>query len=25
VIHIKATRLTSLSDAALEMQSHDFH
>ena len=25
VIHVKATRLTALSDAALEMRSHDFH
>jgi error-prone DNA polymerase len=25
VIHIKAARLTPLSDAALELQSHDFH
>ena len=25
VIHIKATRLTALSDAALELRSHDFH
>ena len=25
VIHIKATRLTALSYAALELQSHDFH
>ena len=25
VIHIKATRLTALSDAAIELQSHDFH
>ena len=25
VIHIKATRLTALADAALEMRSHDFH
>lgn len=25
VIHIKATRLTTLSDRALEMRSHDFH
>jgi error-prone DNA polymerase len=25
VIHIKAARLTALSDRALEMRSHDFH
>ena len=25
VIHVKATRLTVLSDRALEMRSHDFH
>jgi error-prone DNA polymerase len=25
VIHVKATRLTALSDHALEMRSHDFH
>jgi error-prone DNA polymerase len=25
VIHVKATRLTPLSDAALEVHSHDFH
>jgi len=25
VIHVKATRLTALSDRALEVQSHDFH
>ena len=25
VIHVKATRLTTLSDRALEVQSHDFH
>ncbi|HWE83534.1 MAG TPA: error-prone DNA polymerase [Terracidiphilus sp.] len=25
VIHVKATRLTALSDAALEVRSHDFH
>jgi error-prone DNA polymerase len=25
VIHIKANRLTALSGAAMEMQSHDFH
>jgi error-prone DNA polymerase len=25
VIHVKATKLTALSDAALEVQSHDFH
>jgi error-prone DNA polymerase len=25
VIHIKATRLAALSDAALDMRSHDFH
>ncbi|MFP5237270.1 MAG: DNA polymerase III subunit alpha [Acidobacteriota bacterium] len=25
VIHIKATRLTALADAALELRSHDFH
>jgi error-prone DNA polymerase len=25
VIHIKATRLTALTDAALELRSHDFH
>jgi error-prone DNA polymerase len=25
VIHIKATRLTALTDAALELTSHDFH
>jgi error-prone DNA polymerase len=25
VIHVKATRLTVLSDRALEVQSHDFH
>lgn len=25
VIHIKATRLTALSDAALAVSSHDFH
>ena len=25
VIHVKATRLTALSDAALELRSHDFH
>jgi error-prone DNA polymerase len=25
VIHVKATRLTALSDAALEVHSHDFH
>jgi error-prone DNA polymerase len=25
VIHIKATRLTALSDAAIELRSHDFH
>ncbi len=25
VIHFKATRLTALSDRALEVQSHDFH
>jgi len=25
VIHVKATRLTALSDSALEVQSHDFH
>jgi error-prone DNA polymerase len=25
VIHVKATRLTVLSDCALEVQSHDFH
>lgn len=25
VIHVKATRLTALSDQALEMRSHDFH
>lgn len=25
VIHVKATRLTALSDCALEVQSHDFH
>ena len=25
VIHVKATRLTALSGAALEVRSHDFH
>jgi error-prone DNA polymerase len=25
VIHIKAARLTALSDRALEVRSHDFH
>jgi error-prone DNA polymerase len=25
VIHVKATRLSTLSDSALELQSHDFH
>jgi error-prone DNA polymerase len=25
VIHVKATRLFTLSDSALELQSHDFH
>ncbi len=25
VIHVKATQLTALSDAALELRSHDFH
>jgi error-prone DNA polymerase len=25
VIHVKAMRLTSLSDDALELRSHDFH
>ena len=25
VIHVKAVRLTALSDRALEVQSHDFH
>ncbi len=25
VVHVKATRLTPLSDRALEMRSHDFH
>jgi error-prone DNA polymerase len=25
VIHVKATRLTSLTDGALELTSHDFH
>jgi error-prone DNA polymerase len=25
VVHVKATRLTALSDRALEVQSHDFH
>jgi error-prone DNA polymerase len=25
VIHIKAMRLTALSDCALEVRSHDFH
>jgi error-prone DNA polymerase len=25
VIHVKATRLFTLSDGALELQSHDFH
>jgi error-prone DNA polymerase len=25
VIHVKATRLTALSDAALQVRSHDFH
>jgi error-prone DNA polymerase len=25
VIHVKATRLVALSDAALDMRSHDFH
>ena len=25
VIHVKATRLTALSDRALEVQAHDFH
>ena len=25
VIHVKATRLTALADAALELRSHDFH
>jgi error-prone DNA polymerase len=25
VIHVKATRLTALSDAALDLRSHDFH
>ena len=25
VIHVKATRLTTLSDRALEVRSHDFH
>lgn len=25
VIHVKATRLTPLSDRALEVRSHDFH
>jgi error-prone DNA polymerase len=25
VIHVKATRLLTLSDSALELQSHDFH
>jgi error-prone DNA polymerase len=25
VIHVKATRLTALSESALEVQSHDFH
>jgi error-prone DNA polymerase len=25
VIHVKATRLTALSDRALEVSSHDFH
>jgi error-prone DNA polymerase len=25
VIHVKATRLTPLSDLALEVRSHDFH
>jgi error-prone DNA polymerase len=25
VIHVKATRLTALSDRALEVRSHDFH
>jgi hypothetical protein len=25
VIHVKATRLTTLADAAMELRSHDFH
>jgi error-prone DNA polymerase len=25
VIHVKATRLSTLADSALELQSHDFH
>ena len=25
VVHVKATRLTALSDRAFEVQSHDFH
>jgi hypothetical protein len=25
VIHVKATRFLTLSDSALELQSHDFH
>jgi error-prone DNA polymerase len=25
VIHVKATRLTTLVDGAMEMRSHDFH
>lgn len=25
VVHVKATRLTALSDHALEVRSHDFH
>lgn len=25
VIHVKATRLTALSDGAMETHSHDFH
>jgi len=25
VIHIKASKLTTLSDGAIEMRSHDFH
>jgi error-prone DNA polymerase len=25
VIHMKATRLTALSDRAVEVRSHDFH
>ncbi|HZD50860.1 MAG TPA: hypothetical protein VE178_19095, partial [Silvibacterium sp.] len=25
VVHVKAARLTALSDSALELRSHDFH